>query len=278
MPHTVLRVLLWGGICAVASTVSRAELVSQEIRNSSAATPANDLRLEFTGDVGTIQIRDSANRTDEEDVFQNLIIRGVGYWGYYFPAGNVGMRGGLPSVIPAGGTLRVRYDNRNGTLDRTQSYWTDDGARILTAGGGNALASLGAPPTIDVIGGTAVAIFTDPDPSTPIVYTGIQLYVNNNLADYTLDQFDSPTGQPVTSGIPPELLVSYGNPQQLSFGPVLPGTYVLALANAAATSDPSTTYSMAAADPVPEPSTFSFLCAGCIAMLVLGRRRSLTAP
>jgi hypothetical protein len=68
------------------------------------------------------------------------------------------------------------------------------------------------------------------------------LYRNNDLTNFNIDDFDTPTGQLVT-GIPVSIEVNPGETSLVSFGSFFPDTYELALADAAPLSDSSDTYS-----------------------------------
>lgn len=232
--------LLVGSICMLTSHVVWADFIEQEIKNQTISITANDLTLVFSQNVTEVDVIDktgagqlSLSTGDTHYTFKNF-----------------------PNNFGPGDPAKIRFDGPKGTtIDLSQSFWTEDGIKI-----NNALASLGAAPNLIFSGGAAFAQFTNPDPIA-LIYTGLQLYENNDLTNFDIANFLTPTGQLVT-GIPSSIVLNPGESELLSFGPVLLNTYDLALANVAAVSNPGNTFSVGAAAAIPEPSTFTLLSVG----------------
>ena len=150
-------------------------------------------------------------------------------------------------------------DGATATIDRSLSFWTRDGVKMESA-----LASLGQPPTI--FDGGAYAQFFNPEPFA-LVYTDVQLYTGNNLANFnTTLLVGFPTGQLVL-GTPSTFTLFPGQFLNIPFGGVGPG-YQLAIANVASAAQLGDKYFMAAAAAVPESgSSISLLAIGIIACL-----------
>jgi hypothetical protein len=111
-----------------------------------------------------------------------------------------------------------------------------------------------------------------------LTYSNIQLFRNNDIANFSIDRFDVPTGTPVLGG-PTSVTLEPGESVSLSFGKVEFGTYQFASADAAAAATPTDLFRVGAANAVPEVSTPLLL--GCalagLTGLVWFRRRSHSA-
>jgi hypothetical protein len=245
--------LLVGSMYLLYPNILRADLLLQEIKNSTASTTASDLTLVFSQALLPNSPLKVTNQMGMSTSFlapaTTTFVIGVG---------------SLPSTFGPGAVAMIKFSAPAGTtIDKTKSFWTDsEGAMII-----NGLASFGAPPTILFSNGLAFAEFTDTD-DVPITYTDISLYANNDLTNFNIDQFDTPTGELVT-GVPSAITLDPGDSVSIPFGPVSPNEYELALAEAAAVSNPSDTYSVGAgAAPVPEPSTFALLGLALLLMIL----------
>jgi len=249
--------LLVGSICLLTSNGLLADMLIQEIKNTSAITTANDLTLRFSQEIpvgrSAISITDKDNNTKTFTVTES---------GTRFTFGV----GELPSNFGPGATAKIKFTAPKGTMiDKSMSFWTEDNAMII-----GALASLGAPPSIDFSDGVAFALFTDPD-SVPITYTDITASLNADPTTFNLDQFDMPTGKDlVTVLFSPITVVDADHPVLLTLGSVIPGDYELVTATAATVSNPSDTFSVGSAALVPEPSMFPLL--GLCFLAVMSRR------
>jgi hypothetical protein len=246
--------LLVGSMYLFTSNILRADMLLQEIKNSTESVTANDLTLVFTQAIprGTeLKITNQQNMSMTFGIASDSTK-------VEFTSNQ------LPSTFGPGALAKIKFEAPAKTMiDKTKSFWTMDGAMII-----NGLASFGAPPTILFSDGLAFAEFTDTD-DVPIVYTQISLYANNDLMNFNIDQFDTPTGDLVT-GIPLMLSLNPGDTVMLPFGSVLPDGYELALATAAPLSDPSDTFSVGSAALVPEPSMFPLL--GLCFLAVMSKR------
>jgi hypothetical protein len=228
----------------------------QTIKNDNAAD-ANDLKVEFQeggGKVTKVKIGDVPGAVDTDG------------HGASFAQGTISAAGG-------GGKLNLDYTVDPKTFLEFRgatSMWTHDGmniGKVTLVGDPMSLAFNPLP------GGAtgAVATFVNNDPFS-ITYSNIQLVANNNLANFNIDSFLIPTGT-LVGGLPSTINVDPGNSVTLSFGPINPSTYQLAIAMVSQTGT-TDFFTVASADAVPEPSTWLLLASGVIALGIMRARRS----
>jgi hypothetical protein len=216
----------------------RADLLLQEIKNISTQTDANDLELVFTMPVeGTVRLVDQNGKE---------IARANNVTGTSVSLSN------FASAVGAQKAAGVEFQGAKGTkIDKTMSTWTAGGRTIV-----DALAFLGTPPEITFTNGLAVVQLTNSE-NFPLRYSNIQLYLNNVLSNFTIDNFLFATGS-LVPGIPTDLTLTPGESVSLSFGAVRLDTYQLVTLTAAPLSDLNNAFQLAAAAAIPEPSTFWF--------------------
>lgn len=181
-------------------------------------------------------------------------------------------------TVPAGAKATVKYDAvQQGTnplpkLDKNSgdTFWTVGGTRFP-----NSVAFVGQPPSLSFQGLEAFATLINPE-SFPLIYSNIQLFRDNDIANFSIDRFDIPTGTPVFGG-PTSVTLEPNESISLPFGKVEFGTYQLASADAAAATAPNDLFRVAAANVVPELSPQLLLgcaLAGLAGLVSLRRRRS----
>jgi hypothetical protein len=221
------------------------------IKNTSGTT-ANDLHLVFKGAVSNVNFV----RSDGTPVAPGTVNATMADWNTSQLGDTVGGSGGSAKVTYAGPA-------NAGLLDTTMSYWTASGT-ILD----HSLANLGATPSMSFVGNNAFATFLDPE-NFGVTYSNIALYLNNNLANFGNVGLEFiPTGTFVT-GLPTSIMLDPGQSLTLSYGQVNPSLgYELALANVAATNNPTNLFAVASAAIVPEPS--SLVLVGTAAVILLG--------
>jgi len=173
----------------------------------------------------------------------------------------------LDKTVPPGQKATVKYDaERQGTnplpkIDKSSgdTFWTVGGTRFP-----NSVAFVGQPPALTFQGLEAFATLVNPEPFA-LTYSNIQLFRDNDIANFTIDRFDIPTGTFVTGG-PTSVTLEPGESISLSFGKVEFGNYQLASADAAAVATPTDLFRVTTANVVPEPSAL-FLLASSLAGL-----------
>jgi hypothetical protein len=212
--------------------------------------PGNDLNIAFTNPVGR-DIQYKRSKDDPNPVTPNSIAADgkSATWS----------KSQLNDTVPNDGTTQrlIFFDSANPltTIDKANSRWTNEGIIIATP-----VAALGQPPVIGFQGSLASATFINPE-SFGIVYSDIELFKDNTLANLNSALFTSPTGTPVT-GLPATITLLPGESLTLSFGAVAPLKYELALANVAAANDPQNAFTVGAGSAVPEPSSVLLLSIG----------------
>jgi hypothetical protein len=153
----------------------------------------------------------------------------------------------------------------------SKSRYTRDGREL-----GNSVVALGQAPNVffafnALLQPVAFAEFVNPE-SFPVMYSNIQLFRNNDIANLNLDQFLTPTGQPVT-GLPTSLTLLPGQSSVLPFGVIDPSGYELAIADAAALTSPGDLFRFGTADAVPEPAGLILLATGVVTLIGCSRHR-----
>jgi hypothetical protein len=100
------------------------------------------------------------------------------------------------------------------------------------------------------------------------VYSGISVWVNNNLTDYSIDQAFTPTGM-LVSGLPNTITLNPGQTFEFSFGPAAALGYDLVLANVAVASDPTDLFGVGNATlAVPEPAPWFLVAAALFGIAI----------
>jgi hypothetical protein len=247
-------------VCMLASSGLGQVQIRETIKNKNPTTTGNDLTLSFTE---PLQAGSTVTATDTLSNSNTVVASGNSAT---FPQNS------LPSEVAPGGQLTILFNAPSGTsINLSKSVFTDSGVEIVGSVG-----LLGAAPGLFNVNGAQFAQLTNPD-SFELVYTNIALYVDNNLANLATNQFDTPTGQ-LVSGIPSSLILDPGQSVLLAFGPTSPIAYDLAVADAAAVSNPGDAYYAAsAAETTPEPSTLALASLGLLMMIASVARHRRTA-
>lgn len=245
------------GICAAfVFTISNrdavAELLVQEIQNTTRTITANDLTLTFTKALKgnpTLSIVPGAN-------FPATRTPGTNTYTWNF--------GKMPLVIPKG-LARISFDDNNtgARIDPSdaKSFWTT-GPR----GGTHIVDALGLTTqktSLDFKNGNAFVSLTNVE-NYNVVYTNLSLYKDNLISQFQLGQFDTPTGT-LVGGIPSTFTLDPGQTTTLAFGSVNPNGYEFFSAEVANASDPSNTFYIAGGATVAEPSSSILLGIGLVA-------------
>jgi hypothetical protein len=205
--------------------------ISQEIKNGLTGTTVNDLRVKFTQPLHKEAIGFTLPTLKKPDGTGQVMASAVSDDGLTatFNAGNV--PGG--SIAP-GAPVIVRFFAPEGTkVAKEASVWTVDSEAFA-----DSVAMVGQAPNLFFSEGFAFAQFVNPEPFD-VTYSEIQLFRDNSIANFNIDEFDIPTGE-LVAGIPSSITLGSGEiAELLPFGTVDPLKYQLALANAAAVSTPS---------------------------------------
>jgi hypothetical protein len=145
------------------------------------------------------------------------------------------------------------------------SMWTLDGT---TKGNVTILGQPMSLAFVQVPGGLqGFATFINPDPF-PEVYSNIQLFSDNDIANFNINGFLAPTGT-LVGGIPSSVVLPIGGTATFSFGIVNPTKYDLAIADVASVSDPTNLFTVATADsPVPEPGVGVLFGIGIVGLFI----------
>jgi hypothetical protein len=176
--------------------------------------------------------------------------------------------------IPAGASVVLKFEGPAGaTIDKDKSYWTTPAAQP------GSVASMGQAPNIIFNHSPtgqyfAFATFYNPEP-VPVIYGNIQFYTNNDMANYNLNSFDTPTGQ-LVQGLPPQITLNPGQTSpMLPLGPINPLRYVLGLAQAAPVNDGDDQYALGTASAPQVPvQTRPILVTGYNADVIADRDQS----
>ncbi len=166
--------------------------------------------------------------------------------------------------------VNVRWKS-SGTPNATISggTWTVAGLPAMTISQSN-MNLMGRPAQITYGQYRASATFTN-DQDFAVTYTNVAGYIDNNVSNYNIDNFDTPTGTQVLSLASSFVLAPAGDPGDsitYDLGTVNPNDYELVLATAAASSNPANSFPDASAAMVPEPGS-GLLVLAIVPMLLI---------
>lgn len=211
------------------------ESKKQEIKNKTGQA-ADDLSLRFSGEVKNVSVQppSSSASVPASGVDANT---NTAFWN----------KGTIKPNVPSGDQKATVFweGAAAGILVSEATFWTRSGNQI------GAVTALGQPPQFS--SDLAFATFLNPH-SFGIIYANVQLFKDNDRANFGTDQVFSPTGTLVTS-VPTAFTLSPGESIALSLGAVDVRKYQLALADASAVSTPTELFDVGAAGAVPEPTT-----------------------
>jgi hypothetical protein len=227
--------------------LTRADFMRQTIKNTTGGD-VNDAVIQFNGHITKVKMGGATG----------VINSGVTQDSAEFAQDTFGTLGD-------DGTINVDYStNGKSTILGGSSQWTYNGTNKGT------IKTVGKPMQVD--GPLAIIDFFNPDP-VPIVYSGIAVWVNNDLTGYNIDQFFTPTGTLIT-GLPTTITLNPGQSAELSFGPTSDIGYDLVLATVADVSDPTNLFNVVDATlPTPEPSSLLLLITGSLCVASACRNR-----
>ena len=188
--------------------------------------PANDLHIEFTSGVGGANLRPKAQPPGHDG-------------GGAVDSGSGGRVVDWPppdsfGEVPAGGVAYLDYEfsKYNPVADPDNSYWTYDG---------NALSGYRMQGISMALRWsdyeTATATFRN-EQDTPQQVQNVQLWTGNDVSHQTIDEYFLPTGV-LVGGLPTDFVLAPREERELAFGPVVAGTYLLAMAESRSAADPA---------------------------------------
>jgi hypothetical protein len=268
---TPVSILFLGAICSLET--ASAGYVKQTIQNTSTdAAGRDDLIAVFTG---TASLASVTLKNGATEVTVTPTTTGPFQQTATFKAGSFG------TVGPGGKVSITTFTNflNGASISTSKSKWSLGKDELNTVETVGDRINYKAKPKDAVEG-----FFTFDDPSdanSAVVYTNIQLFVNNSISNYTINQFQTPTGtavslspvSPCTLTSPDSITLIPGQSCSFDIGPVDPGGYELALADVATVVDPTNTFPLATAElaaaGLPEPSTLSVL--GIATLGLVGR-------
>jgi hypothetical protein len=177
--------------------------------------------------------------------------------------------------VPAGGTANVTWQFNFPVQGISGGNWTQNGANIGPIKPGKGGNVIGNPTKVMAPAPMAqpkkMGFFFPNNDVDPIQYTNVNVWIDNNISDYTESAFDvSPTGTEVETG--GSFTVSPGNTTEQDF--TISDETGYELVEADVTEDGTTTYTESAvsyAEAVPEPATIGLIVT---AASVLALRRS----
>jgi len=242
------------GLCAVVTAESARAGPGDSYRRqtvvNNSGQAANDLHIEFHYRVNDAKVRPK-DQPPGHDGDGALSGRPWGRVVDFAPPNSFG-------TVNPGGVAYVDYEQVAGlgtSINAANSYFTYDG---------NAL------PGFEKRGLSMAINWTDYDTATVVVRNdlptpqrchSIQLWVDNDLANLTIDTYFAPTGPPV-GGVPPEIILQPGEEVPFEFGTNAPYTYLLATVASEPESDPlpEPYQSYAAAPAGPAPARMIYDC------------------
>ena len=207
-----LTALVAVGMCTWPASAD--EYRRQTIVNDS-NTVANDLHIRFSNDVDKAKVRpkDQPPGRDADAAIPGTDRRRADW----APPDTFG-------TVAGGGRAYVdfQWSKYGAFIDEANSFFTDDGAKISG---------------FKLHGGTMIITQFQYDADTKITndktvpqqYMGVQLWKDNDLASFDIDQYFMPTGVSVP-GIPLDFILDPGQEMILPFGPTTPDTYLLVTA------------------------------------------------
>lgn len=175
------------GLLLASSQVAQGTFYLQSVTNNTGAT-ANDISVTWPQGVGPVQVQDPS-KTKFPATAQNQ------------PPRTWLVNQGQGMSVPAGGVGNVSWQyNFNPPVAISGGNWTNNGANIgaITPGrGGNVI---GAPVKIskDDFNKKLTFNFTNPE-SFPVNYASVNIWVDNSMANFDINNFDTPTGTQVES-------------------------------------------------------------------------------
>lgn len=167
------------------------------------------------------------------------------------------------------GKVDIDFDNSRTTIiDNpasriTSGRWTEDGNDI----GNITIAGEPLRLSFNLTTGEAIVTVSNHDPF-PIMYSDIAFFVDNDNANFNIDNFLVPTGTSVP-GLPTSITLSPSGSTTFSFELSDPRDYVLGLANVASIDDPNNFFAVATAEvaEIPEPGTLMLFSTGILGLL-----------
>jgi len=157
---------------------------------------------------------------------------------------------------------------RGGRIDSKASQWTLDGVKkgnVKTRGGATDM-------VFDFSIGETFATFFNPE-DFDIVFNNIFFYIDNDSSNFSLDDFDTPSGILVPG--PSSVMLAPNESFAFSLGANDPLLYDLVFADVSATNEPENLFSIATGSnaTVAEPTTLLLFSFGTIGLISLTRNR-----
>jgi hypothetical protein len=251
------------------TTVCRADIIGalqplddpikrQTIQNNTAGM-VNDLQVFFSKKVTQVKV----NTRDTPPKTATGVLNGDSLGAQFAPNtfGDLGQSGKLD--------VDFSTDDKTAFGITAASMWTLDGKAQ------GAVTILGEPMPLAFVqtpaGLQGFVTFINPDPF-PEIYSDIQIFSDNNIANFDINDFLTPTGT-LVGGIPSSVMLPVGGTATFSMGIVDPTKYELAIAEVASTSDPTNLFNVATADTpvVPEPGAGALLGTAVAALFIRSR-------
>jgi hypothetical protein len=172
--------------------------------------------------------------------------------------------GGLPNDFSAKDIGDLKMTGKDVRIDRALSYFTKDNNKI-----NNSVGAITAAPRVKQIKPKLLPSLVEFENYgvQAVRYTNIQVFRNNDISNFVLELFDTPTGD-LLGGLPSEVLVNPGETASFEIGVTRPNSYFLVLADAAYALTPDEIFAQGAASSVvPLPGALSL---GLSAMAIFG--------